>query len=551
LSGLQEPRYFTARTYREKIMKNNIKALAVSLVLLAAPQITLAHEGSAAPDKLGTVSFATSCNPAVQPQFSRAMALLHSFWANDAIKTFDAVLEQDPACAIAYWGVAMSHQQNPLTAQQPLSKSAQAALAGLDRAKEIGAKTQRERDYIAAIDLIYRDADKTEFRARRLAYEKAMQALAQRYPDDTEAQVFYALALNMTAPPTDKTYANQLKAAAILEKIAEKQPDHPGVAHYLVHSYDYPAIAERGLPAARLYARIAPNHPHALHMPSHIFTRLGMWNDSIDNNRRSAAAARAEGNGQEQAHAMDYLVHAHLQLGQDAEAKRVVDEIASIKGINPAIFIGPHGTTAMQARYVVERRAWQEAAALPPQPSQFPFTEAIAYFARGLGHARMGDAAAAENEVKELASRQDALERQNNTFWASQVDLQKRTVMAWMAWARGSRDEALKTMRAAADLEDSMEKHIVTPSPVVPARELLGEMLLAANQPAEALKAFEASAQREPNRLRGVYGAAQAAVLAGDRVKARSYYAKLVALTQNGDGARRELQQAKEYLAQR
>jgi hypothetical protein len=539
-------------------MKNTVTALAVSLVaLLAAPQATLAHEGPAAaggrsaPEQIGTVNFATSCSPAVQPQFSRAMALLHSFWANDAIKTFNAVLEQDPACAIAYWGIAMSHQQNPLTAQQPLSKSAQAALAGLDKAKEIGAKTQRERDYIAAIDLIYRDAEKVDFRTRRLSYEKAMQALMQRYPDDTEAQIFYALALNMTAPPTDKTYANQLKAAAILERIVEKQPNHPGVAHYIVHSYDYPALAERGLSAARLYARIAPNHPHALHMPSHIFTRLGMWQDSIENNRRSVAAARAEGNGQEQAHAMDYLVHAHLQLGQDAEAKRVLDEIASIKGINPAIFIGPHGTTAMQARYVVERRAWQEAAALQPQPSQFPFTEAIAHFARGLGLARTGDVAGAEKEVSELVARQDALERQNNTFWANQVDIQRQTVMAWISWARGSRDGALKTMRAAADLEDSMEKHIVTPSPVVPARELLGEMLIAANQPQEALKAFEASSQREPNRLRGLYGAAQAAVLAGDREKARSYYAKLVALTQNGDGAKRELQQAKAYLAQR
>jgi len=539
-------------------MKIIVTALATSIVaLLFAPQIAFAHEAvlqppaRSAPEQLGTVHFATSCNPAVQEQFSRAMALLHSFWANDAIKTFNAVLQQDPACAIAYWGIAMSHQQNPLTAQQPLSKSAQEALAGLDKAKEIGAKTQRERDYLAAIELIYRDADKIDFRTRRISYEKAMQALMQRYPDDTEAQIFYALALNMTAPPTDKTYANQLKAAAILEKIVEQQPNHPGVAHYLVHSYDYPAIAERGLPAARLYARIAPNHPHALHMPSHIFTRLGMWQDSIENNRRSVAAAKAEGNGQEQAHATDYLVHAHLQLGQDAEAKQLVDQIPSITGINRAIFIGPYATSAMPARYALERRAWKEATALQPQPSQFPFTEAITHFARGLGFARTGDIAAAEKEVSELVARQDALERQKNTYWANQVDVQRQAVMAWIAWERGNRDEALKAMRAAADLEDSMEKHIVTPSPVVPARELLGDMLLEAKQPAEALEAFESSAQREPNRLRGLYGAAQAAALSGNRDKAKQYYAKLIALAEKGDGARRELQQAKAFLAQR
>ena len=537
-------------------MKHTVSIIAAAIALsIGGTGAACGADGSDSvrqpPEQLGTVRFPTSCSPAVQDEFSRAMALLHSFWANDAIKGFNAVLEKDPACAIAYWGIAMSHQQNPLTAQQPLSKSAQAALAGLDKAKEIGAKTQRERDYIAAIELIYRDADTVDFRVRRLAYEKAMQALMLRYPDDTEAQIFYALALNMTAPPTDKTYANQQKAVAILEKIVERQPDHPGVAHYLVHSYDYPSIAERGLPAARLYARIAPNHPHALHMPSHIFTRLGMWQDSIDNNRRSVAAARREGNGQEQAHAMDYLVHAHLQLGQYAEARRIVEDIASIKGINPAIFIGPYGTSAMPARYALERRAWKEAAALQPQPSRFPFTEANTYFARGLGFALTGDAAAAEREVSELTARRNALEQQKNTYWANQVDVQRRTVMAWISWASGSRDEALKTMHAAADLEDSMEKHIVTPSPVVPARELLGEMLLQANRPVDALEAFEASAQREPNRLRGLYGSAQAAALAGDRQKARTYYAKLVALTEKADSSSRELQEAKEYLAQR
>lgn len=538
-------------------MKTLVAALTLSIGVAAfglqparAQHDAHSHAG-AAPEQLGKVNFENSCSAAVQAQFGRAMALLHSFWANDAIKAFNGVVENDPGCAIAYWGIAVAHQQNPLTGQPPPPQGAQQALAALDKAAAAGAKTQRERDYIAAIDLIYRNADKTDFRSRRVAYEKAMQALAERYPQDHEARIFYALALQMTALLTDKTYSNQLKSAAILEAIATTEPEHPGVVHYLVHAYDYPAIADRGIPAARLYARIAPNHPHALHMPSHIFTRLGMWQDSIDNNRRSVAAAKAEGNGQEQAHAMDYLVHAHLQMGQDAEAKKLVDQIPSIAGINPAIFIGPYGVTAMQARYALERRAWTEAAALPPQPSQFPFTEAIAHFARGLGSARSGDTGAAEREAAALAERQAALVGQKNTYWANQVGVQRQAVLAWSAWARGARDEALKLMQAAADLEDSMEKHIVTPSPVVPTRELLGEMLLEANQPADALRAFESSSEREPNRLHGLYGAARAAALAGDRVKARTYYEKLVALTGKSDGGRRELADAKAFLAQR
>lgn len=538
-----------------------MKTSATFVAAIAAALCTIpgafAHDGDATalapspPEQLGKVHFPTSCDPAVEQQFDRAIALLHSFWAKDAIAGFNAVLRRAPGCAIAYWGIAVAHQQNPLTAQQPASPAAKDALAGLDKANAIGAKTQRERDYLAAIEVIYRDADKTDFRGRRLAYEKAMEALAQRYPDDPEASIFYALALQMTALLTDKTYANQLKAAAILERLAGDQPEHPGIVHYLVHAYDYPALAERGLPAARLYARIAPNHPHALHMPSHIYTRLGMWQDSIDNNRRSAAAARAEGNGQEQAHAMDYLVHAHLQMGQDAEAKRLVAEAGSIAGINPDIFIGPYGAAAMPARYVLERRAWKEAIALQPRATKFLFPDAITHFARGLGFARTGDVAAAQEEESALGKLRDQLAARNVAYWSDQVEVQRLAVAGWIALAQGDRDAALDTMRASADLEDSMEKHIVTPSPVVPARELLGDMLLESGRPAEALAAFEASAQREPNRLRGLYGAARAAALAGDREKARTYYAKLVALTEKGDGSRPELRQARAYLAQR
>src|SRR6476659_9909806 len=285
-----------------------------------------AHSDTAPP-----VHFETSCTTAAQPDFDRAMGELHSFWAKDAIADFKAVLQRDPKCAMAYWGIAMAHQQKPLTAQQPTSPAAQEALAGLDKAQAIDRVTARERDYIAAISLIYRDADKTEFRARRLAYEKAMEDVAKRYPGDSEAQIFYALALQMTAQLSDKTYANQLKSAQILERVLEQHPTHPGVAHYTIHAYDYPPIAERGIAAARLYARLAPEHPHALHMPSHIFTRLGYWQESIEANTRSAAAAKMEGNGQEQGHAMDYMVHAYLQLGDEANAQRVAAESANVK----------------------------------------------------------------------------------------------------------------------------------------------------------------------------------------------------------------------------
>ena len=538
-------------------MKTSATFIAAIVAALCAAPGAFAHDGDATPlapkppDELGKVHFPTSCDPAVEQQFDRAMALLHSFWAKDAIAGFNTVLRQDPGCAIAYWGIAVAHQQNPLTAQQPASPAAKEALAGLDKAKAIGAKTRRERDYLATIELIYRDADKTDFRSRRLAYEKAMEDLAQRYPDDPEASIFYALALQMTVLLTDKTYANQLKSAAILERLARDQPEHPGIVHYLVHAYDYPSIAERGLPAARLYARIAPNHPHALHMPSHIYTRLGMWQDSIDNNRRSAAAARAEGNGQEQAHAMDYLVHAHLQMGQDAEAERLVSEVDSIVGINPEIFIGPYGTAAMPARYVLERRAWKEAIALRPHATKFLFPDAITHFARGLGFAHTGDVAAAKEEESSLEKIRNQLAARNVTYWADQVQVQRLAVAGWIALAQGNRDAALESMRASADLEDSMEKHIVTPSPVVPARELLGDMLLEVDRPAEALQAYEASAQREPNRLRGLYGAARAAARSGDREKARAYYAKLVTLTEKSDGSRPELQQARAYLARR
>lgn len=529
------------------------RTAAIVLMCSTAAFSARAHDDdaryAAAAERIGKVHFANSCGAAVSKPFDVSVALLHSFWARQAIEGFNEVLRQDPGCAIAYWGIAMSLQQNPLTGQEPSPQAIQEALAGLQKAESIGAKTERERDYLAAIALIYKDAGKVEFRARRLAYERAMQALAARYPEDDEAKVFYALSLDMTADLTDRTYANQLKAAAILEPLSKKYPEHPGISHYLVHSYDYPAIAGRGVPAARQYAQAAPDNPHALHMPSHIFTRLGMWQESIQTNLRSEAAARAEGNGQEAAHAMDYLVHAYLQLGQDEAARRVVNEGAGTQ-VNPSVFIGYYALAAMPARYVLERRAWSEAAQLPVQATKFSFPDAIRHFARGLGFARTGNLDAARQETAQLTSLRDTLMQQKNGYWAKQVEVQNLAVSAWVEFGQNRREDALKSMRASADLEDSMEKHIVTPSPVVPARELLAEMLLEANRPAEALEAFESSARREPGRYHGLYGAARAAALSGDRAKAKAYYAQFLELGKNADSMRPELKQAKAYLAQ-
>jgi hypothetical protein len=522
------------------------RSILVSAALIA--QAAFAAEGSP-PASAGTVHFATSCNPAAQATFDRAMAMLHSFWAKDAIVGFKEALRQDPDCVMAYWGIAMAHQQNPLTAQQPNSVAAQEALAGLDKARAAGAPTQRERDYIAAIGLIYRDAETVDFRARRAAYEKAMEVVAQKYPDDPEASIFYALALQMTAQLTDKTYANQLKSTAILEEILAKQPQHPGVAHYLIHGYDYPAIADRGVNAARLYAKIAPAHPHAQHMPSHIFTRLGIWQESIDANLRSAAAAKAEGNGQEQVHAMDYLVHAYLQLGEDTQAQRMVATSAAVS-VNTAVFIGPFALAATPARYALERRDWAQAAALVPQPTKFSFPEANTHYARGLGFAHLGDFTAAQAESAELARLRDGLWERKETYWSNQVEAQRMAVDAWIAAGKGDRGEAVKMMRAAADLEDSMEKHIVTPGPVAPTRELLGDMYLQFKEPVLALAAYEACSKREPGRLRSTYGAAKAAELSGDRQKARLQYSKIAALKE-ANRARPELQEAIAYVGSR
>ena len=527
--------------------------LAIAAVMIASLLGTAAHvaaheDAKQPPEKLGKVTFATSCDPKVQPKFERAVALLHSFWYREARETFENVLADDGSCAIAAWGVAAILMANPIAGLGPTPKAASEAQAAIDKGRAIGAKTPRERDYIEAVAAYYKDwanlAESERKKNRAAAYE----ALAKKYPDDYEAQAFYALYLAASQSLSDKTYGPTLRATEILEVLFVKNPEHPGVAHYLIHAYDYPPIAAKGVPAARRYADIAPSVPHALHMPSHIFTRVGYWPESVQTNTRSAIAAKRDNDPDEAAHAMDYMTYAYLQMGQDRDAKRTVDEMLSVVGANAPRTAGVYAAAAAPARYVIERGAWGEAKDLTPRASNFPYTEAMTHFARALGAARSGDSAAADVEVQKITQLRDTLKAAKNEYWANEVEVNRLGASAWTALARGKNDEALALMRTAADLEDGSDKNIVTPGRIVPARELLGEMLLAINRPADALAAFEASHQREPDRLRGLYGAGQAAARAGDTAKAKRYFSRLVEVAGSGD-TRPELTDARAYLA--
>ena len=537
-------------------------ALFVAPLLFIAPALAAAEDTSqsavGAQAQLGQVDFPVSCTPAAQQQFNRAVAILHSFWYEEAIKAFGAVTETDPDCAMGGWGVAMSYW-TPLWSP-PTEATLKAGSAAVRKAQAIGAKTDRERDYIEAIATFYRDYDKLDHRTRSVAYEQAMEQLSVRYPDDREAAIFSALALDATASPSDKTYTNQKKAAAILEKIFAEQPNHPGVAHYLIHSYDSAPLAEHGLPAAICYAKIAPSVPHALHMPSHIFTRLGQWPDSIRSNRAASEAgqtyaAQQFGEGvawAESLHAMDYLAYAYLQLAQDREAKKVLDQIIAFRKVAPEAPSAAYALAAVPARYAIERRDWPQAAALSLPAlafpwDKYPWTSAMITFSRALGAARTGDFGAAQAEIDRLGSARDAAS-QKDKYWADQIEVQRQAAVAILAHVRGKDEEALAEMQSAAKLEATMDKHPVTPSPVVPMRELLGDLLLEINQPTQALSEYEASLTKDPNRFRSVYGAAKAAERAGDAAKAKTYYQQLAALGSNGDGDRPELTEAKAYL---
>ncbi|MGZ5065567.1 MAG: hypothetical protein ACXWG1_08445 [Usitatibacter sp.] len=526
-----------------------MKIRSLHLPLLFALAFTgsaLAHDDGVQSGVLGKVSFPTSCDPKVQAKFERGVAMLHSFWYGASEQAFREVLKEDPQCAIATWGIASILMSNALAGQGASPKGAESAQAALDEGRRIGAKTERERDYIEAVAAYYKDFAARSEKERQVSRAKAYEALAQRYPADDEAQIFYALYLAGTQTQSDQTYAAYLKAAAILEDEFKKYPDHPGVAHYLIHSYDAPPIAERGLVAARRYATIAPSAPHALHMPSHIFTRVGAWEESAATNARSMKVARANGDIDESYHAFDYMVYAYLQLARDADARSAIDDALSVAGQSPR-FTAPYATAAMPARYALERGAWAEAAQLKPPGSTYPFVESITYFARALGNARSGDLDAARRDAAQLETFHNALVAAKNTYWATEVEIQQLAAAGWIALGEGKQADALKFMRAAADLEDRNEKHIVTPGRVVPARELLGEMLLEAKDPQAALKELEASQKREPNRFRNYAASARAAEMMGDRAKAADYNAKLVALAKGSDSTRPELAKARKY----
>jgi tetratricopeptide (TPR) repeat protein len=498
-------------------------------------------------DQFGKVHFSTSCNDQAQRRFDRAMRYQHSFWYRPAKEIFEQALQADPGCAIAYWGIALSLLSNPHV-PPPKDNLAQ-GLATLEKARSIGARTQRERDYTDALLVFYADHDKLPHGARVQAYLKAMEALAARYPADDEAQIEYAITLNVAASPNDKSYANQLKGAALLEPIFRRQPRHPGVAHYLIHLYDYPPIAEKGLDAARRYASIAPAAPHAQHMPSHIFTRVGYWKDSIASNAASVSAAKAAKEPHDQLHAMDYMVYAHLQVAQDRQAREVVEEMAALTGYSPSVRTGPYAVAASQARYMIERGDWRGAASLQVRPSPVAYVEAVSHFARALGAARSGDPDSARADIAKLAELREKLQQAKDEYWSEQVDIQYQVATAWLLNAEGRHTEALRAMSAVADAEDKTEKSVVTPGPLAPARELYAAMLLERGNPREALAAFEATLIKEPNRLGATIGAAHSAEKLGDGIKAKQYYAKAAALTEGTDGSRAEVAEARRFLA--
>jgi tetratricopeptide (TPR) repeat protein len=519
-----------------------VTIISVTTLGLCAP--SMAQEN--ADQKLGTVHFATSCNETAQRRFDRAMRYQHSFWYTESKEIYEDTLKSDPECAIAYWGIALSLLNNP-HGSVPAPNLAP-GLAAIEKAKAMGAKTQRERDYIDALAVMYVDYDKTPHQTRVQSYLRAMEALAAKYPDDDEAQIFYAITLNVAASPADKTYANQLKGAAILEPIWQRQPQHPGVAHYLIHLYDYPAIAARGLPAALRYSKIAPHAPHAQHMPSHIFTRVGYWKESIAANTASVQAAKAAKELGDQLHGQDYLVYAYLQLCQDKEARGVGNEIEAAQ-FDPDAFGAAFSRAASPARYMVERGDWAGAANLEVNPSKFPHVMAVTYFARAIGAARAGNPTAAKADVTKLAEIRDKLREAKNNYWAGQVDVQEQAASAWILYADGKYDDALKAMSVAVDAEDKTEKAPVTPGPLAPARELYGFMLLDRGMAKEALAAFEATMAKEPNRFNGYVGAAKAAQALGDTAKAKATYEKLLALAAGSDSERPTLAAARAFVA--
>ena len=538
----------------------NLLLAASALALTGAAQDTQHDHGPL----LGRVSFETSCEPDADAAFRHGLGWLHSFEYQQAARAFAQAAAADPRCGIAHWGVAMSYY-HPLWAP-PSSAELESGGNALAAAREARPGSEREQAYVDALETFYREADTVDHKTRALAYSMAMKQLHERYPQDNEAAIFYALSL-VAAGTMDKDpgFGKEKEAGAILNRVLALEPDHPGVAHYLIHSFDYPALADLALPAARRYAGIAPASPHAQHMPSHIFVRLGLWDEAIKANLASEAASRAFAKSQglpdsssERLHAMDYLAYGYLQTGQDGEAAQVLTALNAIQRADPPVFTVAYAATAIPARFVLERRSWKEAALLELRDNvrdlaplaDFQWAEAHVLFARAVGAARDGNAGAARAEAAKLKAIEESLTVPPGSYdWRAQVAIERQIADAWLAYAEGRKENAARLMRAAADQDDATEKHPVTPGAILPAREQLGELLLELGRPEEALTEYEASLKRAPRRLGGLYGAARAAKGARDMAKAEAYYARIVELTKNADGMRAEVAEARTFAA--
>jgi hypothetical protein len=521
-------------------------AVTVTCWLAAVPVVAQeeSHEHHhAEAEVLGRVNFPVTCKPELQPAFDRAVALLHSFGYELARQAFADVAAQDPACGMARWGVAMTYY-HPIWAP-PTPAELTAGRTAAEEAARVGAKSEREQGFIAAIGAFYKDSDKLDHRTRALAYKAGMEKVTAAFPDDDEAALFYALSLLGTAPPTDTTYANQKKAAEIANRLLPKYPDHPGILHYIIHSFDYPELASLALPAARAYSKVAPSSPHALHMPSHIFTRLGLWQESIASNLASAAAAKAQmarnhpgATSFDDLHALDYLEYAYLQLGDDRKAREVLDEVAKASRFDEANFAAGYSLVAVPARYALERRDWRAAAALAPPAAELPwerfsYSRGITSLTNVIGAARLGELDRARKGLADLEALHAALVKEPPAGpydWAGNVEAMRLAAGGWVAFAEGRKEDAVKLLTAAADKEDAVGKHPVTPGAVLPAREQLGDLLLELGKPREALAAYEASLANAPKRFNGLAGAARAAELAGEPARARGFYQELLAL---------------------
>lgn len=511
------------------------------------------------PQLLGSVDFKISSKEKkVQDDFNLAIKLLHSFEYDEAEKMFAKIIDEDPACAMAYWGVAMSNF-HPLWTP-PLEEELKKGTRAIEIARSISQKTKKEESYINAIASFYQDWKTVDHRTRSNNFEKAMEQLNKEYPDDKETAVFYALALNAAADPADKTFAKQKKAGAILNALYPGQPDHPGIIHYIIHTYDSPELAEFGLPAARKYATVAPSSAHALHMPSHIFTRMGLWNECINSNLASISSAKCyaeeagiKGHWDEELHGLDYLVYAYLQKGDNNEAKKQWDYLKTINVVSPVNFKVAYAFAAIPSRYLLENKLWKEAADLNSHRENFswenyPWQKAIIHFTRLLGNVHLGNINAANNELKEMNSIRNKLIEMKDAYKANQVAIQIKASEAWLKWAEKKNEEALTLMYTAADMEEKTEKHPVTPGEVLPARELLGDLLLAMNQPAKALEAYEANLKKRPNRFNGLYSAGLAAEKAGNMEKAKFYYQQLISMTNTANFSRNEINVARQFL---